>query len=341
MTGNQIVVRAALAAGLKAFFGYPITPSTEILHFWAKAAEKYPSLSIRQTEDETSAGFGVCGAVLAGTPAFTATAGPGSVLMQDPLVMAEAMRLPMATIFAQRGGPSTGTVIYSQQEVNLACFGGNGEGWRLVYSAASLPEIYHLLIKGVRLAWRWRFPVILLIDGYLAKTEMPVRLPDEFVLRSFPAKPILSERHHHLRNCYSTEEDLALVIAKNQQDYQKMSQAVAEAEMINCFGSRKIIFAHGSVAAAAKIAVEKLRSKKRSIGLFRPITLRPFPVKTSRQVLHQAEEIIVVESSAGQFLRLIEAELGRFFSQNKIKISSFLKPAEAITSEEIINFLHI
>ncbi|PIX29925.1 ferredoxin oxidoreductase, partial [Candidatus Berkelbacteria bacterium CG_4_8_14_3_um_filter_42_13] len=126
------------------FFGYPITPATEILEGWIKTAEGDKTLNYLQTEDEIAAGFGVIGAILGGKKAFTATAGVGHVLMQDPISMAESERLPFVGIIVQRGGPSTGTVIFSQQEVDLAALGGNGDGLRIVYSAGSVSEVYSL-----------------------------------------------------------------------------------------------------------------------------------------------------------------------------------------------------
>ena len=143
LTGSEVVVRACVDAGAKVMFGYPITPGTEILTNWIKHAEASGGkLKYLQTEDEIAAGFCVCGAVMAGKKTFTATAGPGTVLMQDALSMADGMRLPMVVVVVQRGGPSSGTVIYSQQEVNLAIHGGNGEGLRLVYSPSNLTELY-------------------------------------------------------------------------------------------------------------------------------------------------------------------------------------------------------
>jgi len=114
-------------------FGYPITPGTEILTDWIRHSQENESLHYLQTEDEIAAGFMVAGAVMAGTKAFTATAGPVTVLMQDAMSMADGMRLPFVAIIAQRGGPSSGTVIYTQQEVNFAIHGGNGEGLRIVF----------------------------------------------------------------------------------------------------------------------------------------------------------------------------------------------------------------
>ena len=130
ITGNEVIARAALAAGADYMFGYPITPQNEIMHHWRRLAPP-EGRGFMQTEDELSAGFTTIGAIISGKAAFSATAGPGTVLFQEPLSMAEMMRLPVVLVVQQRGGPSTATVIYSQQELNLTCFGGNGEGLRL------------------------------------------------------------------------------------------------------------------------------------------------------------------------------------------------------------------
>jgi 2-oxoglutarate ferredoxin oxidoreductase subunit alpha len=176
LTGNEVVLRAALTAGADFFAGYPITPTTEILSGWAKVASKDKKLEFLQMEDETASGFAVIGALLAGKKAWTVTAGIGHVLMQDPLSLAESLRLPFVMYVGMRGGPSTGTVIYSQQELTLARYGGNGEGLRVVYAPSNLDELYELTQKAFDTAWKYRFPVIVLGDGYLSKTLAPVDL---------------------------------------------------------------------------------------------------------------------------------------------------------------------
>ena len=158
ITGNEAAVLGAIEGDAESFFGYPITPATEILEGWIRKAEENKNLNYLQTEDEIAAGFAVIGALLAGKKAFTATAGIGHVLMQDPISMAENERLPFVGIIAQRGGPSTGTVIYSQQELNLASYGGNGDGLRIVYSASSVSEVYYLSQKIFSIAWKSIFP---------------------------------------------------------------------------------------------------------------------------------------------------------------------------------------
>ncbi|MBC7335488.1 MAG: ferredoxin oxidoreductase, partial [Clostridia bacterium] len=239
LTGNEVVAWAALAAGAEVMFGYPITPQNEIMHYWARLAPRY-GRKFLQTEDELSAGYATIGAVLGGVKAFTATAGPGHVLMQEALAMAEMMRLPVVAIITQRGGPSTATVIYSQQEVNLACFGGNGEGFRLVYSVAGLQDLYEYTLKAFGMAWRYRLPTIVLGDGYQAKMRGPVKLfdPARQGIDTGMAAPLLGaagtpgrERPPvHLRNTYNLEEELLAVVEEQARSFEQVAEQVADYE---------------------------------------------------------------------------------------------------------------
>ena len=226
MTGNEAVAWAALAAGADIMYGYPITPQNEIMQYWARLAQNMKSSL--QTEDELSAGFTTVGGVLAGRRAFTATAGPGNVLMQEPMSMAEAMRIPTVVVVQQRGGPSTATVIYSQQEVTLTCFGGNGEGLRVVYSTSSHQELFDYTIKAFNTAWKYRFPTFVLADGYQAKMRESLVLYDPqekgqkmvsteaFVGK--PGTPGEDRAPAHLRNTYNIEEELMDELAKDIKD---------------------------------------------------------------------------------------------------------------------------
>jgi 2-oxoglutarate ferredoxin oxidoreductase subunit alpha len=333
LTGNEIILKAALAAGADAFFGYPITPTTEILTGWAKEAAEDKNLIYLQTEDEPAAGFGVIGAALGGKKAWTATAALGHILMQDPLAAAEAMRIPFVVYVGQRGGPSTGTVIYSQQELNLARFGGNGEGLRIILGPSNLQELYDFTILAFDWAWRFRIPVIVLGDGYLSKMTGLVEL--KRAGRVTPAKPIIQNgsRIMNIRNCYSQEEELAAVIKRELKEYAEITKAVEKTETIDCVDAELAIFAWGSVANAAKDAVKKLRAEKHKVGLFRPITLKPFGATRAKQVAKSTKKILIIESAAGQFGRLVTESL---FGLADIEVHRFYKPAEGITAEEII-----
>lgn len=318
-------------AHAEAFFGYPITPTTEILTGWANEAANNKKLIFLQTEDEPSAGFGVLGASLAGKRAWTATAAAGHILMQDPIVMAEAERIPFVMYVGQRGGPSTGTVIYSQQELNLARQGGNGEGMRLVLGPSNLQELYDHMIIAFDWATKYRLPVIVLGDGYLSKMTGTVILKKAGKI-STPKSTFDFDHPVNLRNTYSQEEELGQVLRREMKDYAEISKKVEKSESLNCKNAKVVVFAWGTVGSAAKAAVENLRKQNLPVGLFRPITLKPFGAKSAKEAVQGAEKILIAESSYGQFGRLVTESL---FGLSGIQVERMYKPAQGITPEEI------
>jgi 2-oxoglutarate ferredoxin oxidoreductase subunit alpha len=336
ISGAEAAVLGAIEGGAEIMFGYPITPSTEILQGWIATAQKKPKMQYLQTEDETSAGFALLGAVLAGKKAFTATAGPGNVLMQDPLSMAENLRLPFVGLIMQRGGPSTGTVNYSQQEVTLSAFGGNGDGLRIVYSASDIEELYHLTAKAFSVAWKYRFPTLVLGDGHLAKTKAPADIIPQ--LKPVKSSPILKEAVEptFLRNCFSSEESFFNDrLKKNIDDWFLAKPQIVESESYKLTGAKNLIIAHGSVGNAAKDSVDILRSKNYKIGLFRPITLNPIDDKKLKNAVLRATKIFIVESSLNQLSRIVKYALHGV----KTPIIEISKPAVSFSSEEIASLI--
>lgn len=327
LMGNEILARAAFDAGAKAMFAYPITPVTEIFANWVKLIEGKDRIGL-QTEDEMAAGFCVCGSLMAGNIAFTATGGPGMILMQDPLAMAEAMRLPIVVYDGQRGGPSTGQVIYSQQEVNLSIFGGNGEGLRVVYSTSSLDDLYEYGKKVFEIAWKYRFPTILLYDGYQGKMKGEVDLPDDEKGEVKQFDPILTT---NIRNTFNLEEELSDTVMKIKADFDKVADEIIEYEEYNYENADIFVCAHGIVSAAAKKAINQLKEEGINVGLFRPITLSPFPKEKAKELIGKNKKVLLFESSLGQFYRLM-------ISQTEIEtsnIKTFFKPGVGFTPEEI------
>ncbi|MBT3539178.1 ferredoxin oxidoreductase [Candidatus Parcubacteria bacterium] len=330
LTGHEVVVQACIDADATHMFGYPITPGTEILSGWIKKCQDNKDLHFLQTEDEIAAGFTVCGALMAGSKSFTATAGPGTVLMQDAMGMADGMRLPFVTIIAQRGGPSSGTVIYSQQEVNLAIHGGNGEGLRIVYSPSTVEELYVLTRKTFNVAWEYRFPSVLLTDGYLLKTKQDVVL--NFVGENVEPKPLVSEHtQKNIRNIYTFEQELMDELTNQKQDFDEMAKEVTEFESYKVESCDELIIAHGIVGAAARDAVDELKKQGKNVGLFRPITLSPFPKDELNKLCKQVKKIMIVESSMGQLKDLVKQNL-----DTQVEIDGLYKPAVGIETEEII-----
>lgn len=286
-----------------------------------------------QTEDEPAAGFAVLGAALTGKKAWTATAAAGHILMQDPLMVAEAMRIPFVAYIGQRGGPSTGTVIYSQQELNLARLGGNGEGMRLVLGPSDLNELYEYTILAFDWAYRYRLPVLVLGDGYLSKMTGVVNLKKPERLAK--ATPIIQNgsRVVNLRNCYSLEEELGQVLERELKDFAAISKEVEKSETVGCGDAEIVVFAWGTVGSAAREAVKTLRKQGLKVGLFRPITLKPFGAQKAKEAVKTAKAILIAESAQGQFGRLVTESL---FGITEKRVERLYKPAEGITAEEII-----
>ncbi len=332
MAGAETIVQACFDAGAEMAYGYP---TTEILTGWIKRGGRY-----LQTEDEIAAGFGVCGAVLAGQKAFSVTSGPGHILMQDAMSMAEGMRLPFVLIIGQRGGPSSGTVIYSQQEVILSCFGGNGEGLRIVYSPSSLSELYQLTRKAFNNAWKYRFPAIVLTDGYMLKSKGVIDFNKLGAFENVPAHQLVPEgKVIHWQNIYTFEEELYNEIKSAQEDFDKISQDIIEVEEYLTDDAEILIIAHGIVAGCAKEAVDELRENGKKAGLFRPITLRPFPKKQLDKACgwKSVKKIAVIESSLGQLARIVRDQLAPEIST---PFEYFQNPGLGIESENIVDFIN-
>ncbi|MBP2644987.1 MAG: padG 2 [Firmicutes bacterium] len=338
MTGNEVVAWAAVSAKVDIMYGYPITPQNEIMHYWTRLAPKYGKKFL-QTEDEISAGFTMLGGVMTGHKAFTATAGPGNVLMQEAVSMAEMMRLPGVFVIQQRGGPSTATVIYAQQETTLTAFGGNGEGHRLVYSTASHQELFDYTIKAFNSAWTYYFPTFVLGDGYQAKMREPLTMYDaeaKGVTLVNPQPMVGStardKKFRHLRNTYNTEDELYEVFMANQRDWDKMAKEVVEWSDKGCEDAEVIILTHGVVSRAALSAYEQLRVQGKKAGYFRPITVRPFPEEQLRAAARGAKKVLVAESAYGQLLKMVKEAL---YGTN-IELCPMRRPGVGITTEEII-----
>lgn len=367
LMGNEALGRAARAAGAKAMYGYPITPSSEILHFWSKEAcgeqGKKDGLIFLQAEDEIGASFMLVGGVLAGVRSFTASGGPGHVLMQDAFSMAEAMRLPLVAYLNQRGGPSTSTVIYSQSEVNLACFGGNGNGYRIVYSPATLQELYDYGIKVFNIAWKYRFPTFLLGDGYLAKMmgEVEIYSPEErgiemekteaYMLeenRTRPLEEIMPSPELHIRkgpdgasydcyrNCLNLEEETLAVNMEIKAAWDEVADEIIEYEEYGDEDADLLVVAHGIVAASARAAIGRLKEQGISARLFRPITLRPFPETALRAAAQGAKRIFIPESAINQLARFVKDAL---YGHASAPITEYGRPSMGIVPNEIVELV--
>ncbi len=370
LMGNEVLSMAARAAGARAMYGYPITPGSEILLWWAREAGsekgKKDELIFVQAEDEIGASFMLLGSVMAGTKSFTVTAGPGNVLMQDAFSMCEAMRIPIVAFINQRGGPSTSTVIYSQQEVYLTAFGGNGNGFRIVYSTSNIQELYDYGIKVFNTAWKYRFPTFLLSDGYQAKMMSEVEIYDpkdrgiklepteRYMLedkRERPISAVVPTPEVHIRvengveyscyrNCLNLEEETLQVNLEIKAAWDAVADKIVESETYGDKNAETLIVAHGIVAAAAKQAIDEINGQGLPAGrqarLFRPITLNPFPEKALREAAKGAKRIVIPESALHMFARLVKNSL---YGHCDAPIAEYGRPSIGITAEEIMELI--
>lgn len=341
MMGNEAVAWASLCAGAKVMYGYPITPQNQIMHYWARLAPRYGRLFM-QTEDEISAGFTTLGAVMGGNFAFTATSGPGHVIMQDAFSMAEMMRLPIVAILVQRGGPSTATVIYSQQEVYLAVHGGNGEGLRIVYSTSGHQDLFDYTVKAYNTAWKYRFPTFVLSDGYQGQMRESLTIydPEYRGIKMVEPEPYVGRPGSfkegrvakHWRNTFSIEEELEAALNEIISAYESVRDEIVEWESFDTEDAELVVVAHGIVARGCREAVRVLRDRGFKVGFFRPITLAPFPEKQIRKAVQNAEKLIVVESAQGQLRDLVKLNL---FGECK-DIYTLFRPGVGITPNRVV-----
>ncbi len=341
LTGNEVIAYAANAAQAEFMYGYPITPQNEIMHTWCKLLPKTEA-GFLQTEDEISAGFSTVGGILAGKRAFTATAGPGNVIMQDAMSMAEMMRIPFVCAVMQRGGPSTATVIYAQQETTLTCFGGNGEGYRIVYSTAGHQDLYDYMIKAFNTAWKYKFPTFMLADGYQGKMREPVTLydpasrgismvPTEALLRA-PGVIDVDRKSNHLRNTFNLEEELMETLDGYEEEFNRIAPEIEEYFEYKADDADILIIAHGIVARSAMTAIDELRAKGIKAGLFRPITIRPLPVEPMKKAIARAKQVLFTESANGQLKRMIMEKIYGL----QTPYSTLFKMGVGVTGDDIV-----
>jgi len=304
MKGNEAVVVGALYAHCDAFFGYPITPASEIAH---AAASWFPGVGrvFLQAECETSSINMVYGAAAGGLRAMTATSGPGMSLMQEGMSYLAGAELPAVVVNIQRAGPGLGNVYPEQADYNQAVKGGgHGSYHAAVLAPGNVQEMCDFTGRAFTLAFQYRTPVIVLADAVLGQMMEPLALPSQ---EASPAADVASwavqgtpgTRHNLITSIFLDVRELERRNIALQQKYADM-QAEAAAETYLVDDATVVFAAYGISSRIARSAVDELRRQGVRAGLFRPLTLFPFPraelVKAAR-----GRRLMVVELSCGQF----------------------------------------
>lgn len=337
LSGNEAVAYGALAAGARFYAGYPITPSTEIAEI---AARDLPLVGGKfiQMEDEIASLGAVIGASIAGVKSFTATSGPGFSLMQEHIGFAAMAEVPCVIIDVMRGGPSTGLPTKtSQGDIMQAKYGSHGDYPSVALVPDSVLECYELTIKAFNISEKYRVPVILLSDEIVGHMREKVVLPADDDIEVFDRiKPnVPPEWYNHYENSITGVSPMASFgegyrfhVTGLTHDVSGFPTEKAEetAALLEKFKSKEIhnikdltsveeyylddadicIFAYGSVARSAKLAVKLLRKEGIRAGMLRPRIVWPFPKFSVENMLDRVDNVLVPEMNVGQLRKEVE-----------------------------------
>ena len=306
MKGNEALAEAAIRAGCKCFFGYPITPQTEIAAYLAKYMPKNGGVFL-QAESEIAAINMVLGAASAGVRAMTSSSSPGISLKSEGVSYIAGSDLPCVIINVQRGGPGLGGIQPSQSDYWQATKAlGHGDYQLLVYAPCSVQEMVDKVTLAFDMADEFRMPAMILADGLLGQMMEPVTFPERKT--ELPPKPWATNGHgfkreHNIVNSlYLVPEELENSILNRYKRYEVIKANHTEAERYLCDEADIVVTAYGASARVAKSAVNRARAMGIKAGLFRPITLWPFPVNEINEACKNAKALLDVEMSMGQMI---------------------------------------
>lgn len=310
--GNEAIVKSAILAGCRAYYGYPITPASEIAE---AAAYYFPQTGghFIQAESEVASVNMLYGAAGAGLRAMTASSGPGMSLMQEGISYLAGAELPCVIATITRGGPGLGNIAPEQSDYRqVVKVGGHGCYRTLVLAPNSVQEMADLTTLAFDLADEYRNPVILMADGFIGQMMEPVRFAA--AARPPEAQPWAVEgtketRMNLVSSIHLEPDALEQHILKLDRKYKIAEQKEARAECFMTDDAEVVLVGYGIVSRILKAAVERLRKDGLKVGMLRPITLYPFPEAVVRQLARKANVFACVEMSTGQMIEDVRLAL--------------------------------
>jgi len=344
MTGNEACAKAAIAAGMRFFAGYPITPATEIAELSSALLPKVDGVYM-QMEDEIASISAIIGASVTGKKVMTATSGPGFSLMQENLGYAHINEIPCVIVDVMRKGPSGGSAtLPAQADIMQTKWGSHGDYRSLVLTPNSVEEIYHETIRAFNLAEKYRQPVILLYDAVLAHMSEKIYVPDDDEIEVIDrAKPQSKDGY----NPFNFEESVVQPLGSFGEGYKihytglthdetgfpvsnqnttgleilihhlfdkiddNYSNDIKKYEAYYCEDAEVLVVSVGIVSRSAKSAVRQARQMGIKAGLFRPITMWPFPHEDFSNINLHAKAIITAEMNNGQLNQVAIEDIDR------------------------------
>jgi pyruvate/2-oxoacid:ferredoxin oxidoreductase alpha subunit len=306
MKGNEAAVKGAILAGCRTYFGYPITPASEIAE---AAARDFPAVGgvFIQAESEVASINMVYGSASTGTRSMTGSSGPGISLMQEGISYLAGSELPCVVVDIMRGGPGLGNIAPDQSDYHQVVWGGGHGSYRtLVLAPASVQEMCDLTMLAFELADRYRNPVFVAADGYIGQMVEPLE-PREPVAK-LPDKPwavaaTAETRKNLVSSIFLKPEDLENHARKLEEKYQQAAKVEQRFETYMLEDAEEVIIAYGIVARIARTMVDLARAQGVRAGLLRPITLWPFPVMAIDALGAQTRALHVYELSNGQMVQ--------------------------------------
>jgi len=317
MKGNEAIGEAAIVAGAQAYFCYPITPQTEIAEYLAKRMPEIGGVFV-QAESELAASQMIFGAAAAGARVFTTSSSPGISLMSEAMSYIAAAELPAVFINIIRCGPGLGGILPSQGDYLQATKGGGHGDYRfLVLAPSTIQESVDLTIEAFRLADKYRNPVMLIGDGLIGQMMEPVDFagrdrPERLDCSAWATTGCAGREPHIVKTLFLDPNVLEERNRKMRAKYEQMGREELRSETYECSPPPDLLFvAYGTTARVVRTAVDRMREDGVKVGLFRPISLYPFPEEALRQIAHQTgvQSVLVVEMSMGQMLEDVERAL--------------------------------
>ena len=314
MKGSEAIAEAAIRAGARYFFGYPITPQTEIPEYMSARMPEVGGCFL-QAESEVAAINMIYGAAGAGARALTSSSSPGVSLKQEGISYCAGAQLPAVILNVMRGGPGLGNIQASQGDYFQAVKGGgNGDYHLLTYAPASVQEAIDIMMYAFDKAEKYRIPVLFLADGIIAQMMEPVEMPEMVDYKIDPEKKPWActgwkpgddpAKRGVINSIYIDTETLSVHNDELQARYREITANEQQWEEYNLEGAEYVITAFGTVARIAKSAIAELKEQGINVGLVRPITVWPFPYDAVKKAAEQpgVKAVLDVELNEGQML---------------------------------------
>jgi len=315
MKGNEVIAEAAIRCGCDGYFGYPITPQSEVMEtLMAREPWNETGMVVLQAESELASINMVYGAAGSGKKVMTSSSSPGISLMAEGISYLAGAELPCVIVNVQRGGPGLGTIQPSQADYFQATKGGgHGDYHLLVLAPSSVQEMHDFVGLAFELAFKYRNPAMILSDGAIGQMmekvelgEFEPRLSDTEIEACYGTWATIGKRKGRERNIVTSLELNSEKMEENnirfQKKYRKMEEEEVRYELFACEDAEYVLVAFGSSARVCQKAVELARAKGLKAGLLRPVTLYPFPAKPVAELAKRVKGFLSVEINAGQMI---------------------------------------